>query len=777
MTNIGLHVGLKALLTAQSALDTVGHNISNANTPGYSRQSLSLSAARPLQLRGLVIGNGVAADGIHRTVDDLLGRRIVSQIASLQKLDAALSGMTRVEAMLGEPGGLGIGGLLDELFARFSDLSASPEDRVLRTGVAQGAETLATRFHEVSGDLAQVAQDAVLRVDASLERANTVAEKIASLNVEIAKIEASGEVANDARDERDEALRLLAEELDITYQEEETGAVRVFVDGQILVGIKTSHALSARPVESGVEVWIEGSTAPIHPRSGRVAGSLQLVDSFVPELAAKVDRLARGLIFESNRVHSTGIPSTGGFQRLAGSFSVQDVDGDGLLTDGLLSDTGLAFPVQDGELYVNVRNEATGAFTTTRIPIEAERTTVGDLLDALNAIPGLGAALDARGRFQIVADGGSTFDFGRRLNGVPDAIGSFGGARASLGTTGAEPFGLATGDTLTLQGPLGNFTITFDATDFADIAEASAEEVVAVINADPNVAANGMVASIVGDRVVVQTLGEGASESFQVVGGTALGAFGWTAGQLVSGQDTAVSVTIGGAYGGSSNQRFTFTALADGQIGTTSSLQVEVRDEAGALVATLEVGQGYVPGTELDLGDGVRVSFGAGSISATDNDVFSLHHLGDSDTSDVLVALGLNSFFDGTDASSIRLRADLARDPMGLATSGTGASGDNRTVLDLVSMQHSEVESLGTTLGGFYGDVVGELGFEVGSTSSALEVDRYLVDDLEARRQQTSGVNVDEELVPMMEFEQAFGAAAQYIQVVNSLSEELLALV
>ncbi len=778
MTNIGLNVGLKALLTAQSALDNVGHNISNANTPGYSRQSLDVSASRPLLLRGLIIGNGVQSDGIRRTVDELLNRRLVSGIASLQKLDTKLAGMSSIEALFGEPDGSGIGGRIEDVFASFSALSASPEDRVLRTGVTQSLSALAANFHAAADTLTQAADDSTQRVKASVAEVNSLTDQIVGLNREIGKLEASGGSANDLRDQRDEALRALAGEIDVTYHEDESGSVRVFADGQLLVGSKDKNNLQARVSSDGkVEVWIDGSTAPIQPHGGRIAGLLDLGTGFVPDLRMQMDRLARSLILEMNRAHSTGVPASGGFDQLIGSYAVQDVDGDGLRTDELLSQAGLEFPVHDGELFVNVRSKATGEITTTVVTIDANRTSVGDLLDTLNGISGLNASLDSSGRMQLFADGSLTFDFGRPLDTAPDDIGSFGGSQASLGTAGGEPFALADGDTLGLQGTLGAFTVTFDAADFVDVGQATATEVAAAINADPNTSANGLLASVAGGRLVIQTATGGPSASFDVLNGTSLGALGWVGGTTVTGQDTAVEVSLSGVYDGTTNQRLSFTPNMDGTIGTTSGLTIDVRNESGGLVTTLEVGEGYVPGTELGLAGGVSVSFSAGGVSATDHDTFATNLIADSDTSDVLVSLGLNSLLIGTDAATIDVRPELESDPMLLATSAGGAAGDNRAVLDLIALQHEDAEGLEASLGGFWGNVVGEVGFDIRSTSSAFEVETSLVGDLESRREQVSGVNVDEELVNMIKYEQAFGAAAQYIQVVNSLSEELLALI
>ena len=83
MAGIGLNTGLKALLTAQAALETIGHNVSNANTAGYSRQRLDLSASPYLLVRGLNIGSGVDALRGMRTTDALVQARIVAQGGSI----------------------------------------------------------------------------------------------------------------------------------------------------------------------------------------------------------------------------------------------------------------------------------------------------------------------------------------------------------------------------------------------------------------------------------------------------------------------------------------------------------------------------------------------------------------------------------------------------------------------------------------------------------------------------------------------------------------------
>ena len=194
----------------------------------------------------------------------------------------------------------------------------------------------------------------------------------------------------------------------------------------------------------------------------------------------------------------------------------------------------------------------------------------------------------------------------------------------------------------------------------------------------------------------------------------------------------------------------------------------------GQLVTTLDVGAGYAPGSAISFGDGISASFTFGTISATDNDALQLHALADSDSTDVLVALGLNSLFEGSDAETIGLRNDIEANPDLLSTSSSGAAGDNGVILDLLALAEGPVEGLNTSVRGFFAAVVSDVGHQISVTNASLEIEQAVVGALVQRRGEIVGVNIDEELVAMIQFEQAFGAAAQFIQVINQLQDEVL---
>jgi flagellar hook-associated protein FlgK len=779
MPNVGLNIGLKALLTAQTALDNVGHNISNAGTPGYSRQNVLISADPAIMVRGLAIGNGVSAQQILRTADALLQRRLVLQQASISQLDQRLAGMSQVESLLGEPGDHGLNSLMQGFYSALSSLSSSPDDLVQRTGAVQAAQSLTGRFNELSSSLAQERQDNASQVAAQVGQVNTLTAQVDRLNNQIAAFESGGAPANDLRDQRDQALKGLAQLLNISTHESSDGYVTVLTNGALLVGKDKAYRLSAAVASDGtVTIKSAKNPNPVQVRGGSIGGLVQLSQSFVPELQQRLNALAHGLIGAANHAHSTGLPASGPFQSLTGSYAVKDSNNDGDPTDELLANAGLPFDVQGGALYVNITRRSDSSFTTTRIDVDPQTTTVGDLIAQLEAIPQLSAGLDSSGRLQLSAADGYGFDFSARINPQPDTQGTLGGGAASLGTSDAGPFALANGDTLAIAGPAGSFGVTFDSSQFADITRASAAEIAAAINSDPATATGGMRAVAQGGHLYLQSLSSGSATSFTLSGGSALGALGWTAATSVAGQDTAVNATLSGSYTGSANQTYTLVPSGDGEIGTTPGLTLDVFDSSGLRLTTLDVGSDYEPGTKLELPNGLQVSFGVGSVSATNHEQLSFDALADSDSAHALVALGLNSLFSGSDASDIALNKTIELDPRNLAASATGADSDNGALRKLIDTRGQSLSELGgVSTGEYYGDLVGGVGFEIDSTKNAQQTEQTLFDSLQSRRDQTSGVNTDEELVNMLQFQQAFSAASRYITVVNATNDDILRMI
>jgi flagellar hook-associated protein 1 FlgK len=774
MSSLALNTGLKALLTAQSKLETIGHNVSNASTPGYSRQTLEVATSGTLRIRGLIQGTGVDAQVIRRTVDSLVQSRLTAQGSIVSRLETRVGGMSEAEALF-DTGSGSLGDLFKSFFGSLSSLSTTPDDPHSQANTLQFASDIGSKFKELAQGTKNIGIDAIARIKTQVEQVNVLAQRISKLNQQITGTEAGSGSANDLRDARDQAVSDLSGLTDVRTVEDSRGALRVLVGGQTLVSPVAYQQLEV--VTNGlsdISVRIKGSGVDAAISGGEIGGLLSIVRDFVPGLKTQTDDLAHNFILEMNRVHSTGLPASGPLKSLSGSSSLVDQDSDGQVTDELLSNSGLPFQITSGDLYVNVTDLATGELVKQRISIDASRTTVQDFLNSVSGIAHLSASVDGQGRVQMQSDAGFGFDFSSRLDGAPDALGSFGGAHASIATATQGPFALNVGDTLDFNGPLGAFSVAFQPLQFQNMGQATAAELAAALNADANFQSNGLTATDVAGALVVQTAGTGTSQTFTIAGGAASTALGWTAGTTLQGQAFGVEPKISGAYTGSANDTWTFRPSGDGTIGTTPGLKLNVFDKNGVQIAQLDVGANYQTGTPVEVIDGVKVSLGLGTVSASHGDLFSLDVVADSDTADLLPGLGLGTLFQGSDASSIAVRSDLAANPELFASSSTGAAGDAGNVLRMLELAQSDISGLdGATFDSNLVGVVGGVALELSSARDASESEGFLRQSLETRRDQISGVNVDEELARMIEAQQAYDAAGQYMKVVNELSATL----
>src|SRR5688572_23503811 len=275
MSNLSLNIGLKGLLTSQSLLDTIGHNLTNASTPGYSRQDVLVSASRSQKLYGMVQGSGVQADVIKRTVDALLNNRMVQQQSFLGRLETRLGGLSQMESVLGGASTSNIGTLLSSFTGTLSRLASSPEDGLLRSTAVQSASELASRFQLVSQSVTSLRDEVLGTIRAQVEQVNGLADAISALNVQIGALESQQLSANDLRDRRDLAISQLSKLVDVRTVEDAHGAVRVLTAGQVLVTTTSAKHLTVDPLGTGdVSLHVTDGSGEARITGGSIGGSL-----------------------------------------------------------------------------------------------------------------------------------------------------------------------------------------------------------------------------------------------------------------------------------------------------------------------------------------------------------------------------------------------------------------------------------------------------------------------------------------------------------------------
>lgn len=770
---LGLGAGLRALTAAQLGIQTAGQNVSNANTPGYSRQRVLQSSTFPFSVvGGLQIGTGVQVTDVSRIVDGGLERRISIQQSFFGRAQLEFSRLREVEGVFAEPdGGLSVG--FADLFNSIGQLQTDPSDRALRGGVVQSGRALTDNFNLLASRFSDLSGNTLNEVIGHVRTINEKARQIASLNSQIISLEANGSTANDLRDTRGQLVNDISELVDVRTIERNSGALDISVGGRLLVGGSRAGTLSAgRSADGSSAVFAAGNTE-LDVTGGVVGGLLAQEGQRLPGLLSNLDNLARNLVLEVNRLHTTGVPGSGPFQNLTAFFGAEDGDNDGNAADELIAQAGFEFDIQQGSVFVSITDRATGDISRRRIDIDPSTTTLQDFADELNAIDSLSATIDPSGRLRISADNGFGFDFGTRLDSSPN-LGTFGGTSPTLGSSANGPFDLAsTPFPATFDVTVGGTTetVTLEQSDFTDLRNVTAEQLADAINADVTTAT----ASDVGGRLVIRANTSGATADLTLAdgAGSPLGTLGVPA-TTVTGRDAGVTVAVSGTYEGAENGQFVFVPDGDGEIGVTPGLTVGVFDELGQRVGTLDVGEGY-DGEAIEVSDGVEVKFSQGFVSATNNEAFAVDTLVDSDTSDVLVALGLNPFFVGSSAANIGINPNIEADPTLLAAGLSGAAADGQNLERLVEFRSTELFALdNASIESFYTDLVGELGFDVATAETTVQSQESLLLFLETERESVSGVNIDEELVDLQRYQQAFEAAARFIDTVQQLSNTLI---
>jgi len=227
------------------------------------------------------------------------------------------------------------------------------------------------------------------------------------------------------------------------------------------------------------------------------------------------------------------------------------------------------------------------------------------------------------------------------------------------------------------------------------------------------------------------------------------------------------TISVSGIYTGATNQTYTGKVISGGTVGNTSGLQIQVRDGASQVVATVNVGSGYAAGDRIEIADGIFISVGAGTLTVDEE--FTIEALADSDTSGVLAAAGINTFFSGSSATSMAVCSEITNSPGRVATALGADMTDNANALQMAGIKDQTISSLNSmTAPEFYRWLVANLGQNVLVKEIRQENTEVMVQNLANQQSEMSGVNINDEAARMLIFEQMFQAIAKYMNTVQS---------
>ncbi|MCR5346341.1 MAG: flagellar hook-associated protein FlgK, partial [Fretibacterium sp.] len=265
-TFAGIEMGKRALNAFRLGMQTVGHNISNMETEGYSRQRVNYSTVQPMDLPGIgQVGQGVQADEIVRIRDEFLDFQYRSNQATLGYWDKINELYETMQNYIAEPAGEGVRSSMDTFFNAMQTLQQTPEDAAARRALVESAQSLGNMLTSVVDGFETYNKAVNQEVQSSVDEANEILHKIAALNKQIYHAEALDQNANDLLDQRDLLLDKISSMIDVTYNEPQgtnpTGEFFLTLNGRALIQGDHVRELKAHAFQWDGQVYYDVQVA------------------------------------------------------------------------------------------------------------------------------------------------------------------------------------------------------------------------------------------------------------------------------------------------------------------------------------------------------------------------------------------------------------------------------------------------------------------------------------------------------------------------------------
>lgn len=281
----------RSLFTQTAALNTTGHNIANANTEGYTRQRVNMTASIPIEAYGLnnstvpgQLGTGVEFGSIDRIRETFLDDQYRGENSSLGAWTIQSDTLDKLESIFKEPSDTGLSTVLDNFWKSWSDLSKNPEDSTSRKIVVQTAQSLTDALNYMSRQLDNLDTDLASNVAVKGTEIQGYLSSIADLNSSIFKIESMGDKANDLRDQRDLITDKLSKIANISVVQGEYG-YNISLGSQALV---QGAAVSAT-VDSA---FLSSAFSSGDLKSGEVFGMISSSQTYLADYKKQLNNIA-----------------------------------------------------------------------------------------------------------------------------------------------------------------------------------------------------------------------------------------------------------------------------------------------------------------------------------------------------------------------------------------------------------------------------------------------------------------------------------------------------
>ncbi|WP_404996326.1 flagellar hook-associated protein FlgK [Caldifermentibacillus hisashii] len=342
----GLETAKRGMTTQQLALYTTGHNIANANTPGYTRQRVSFATAEPFPGAGLnrpqipgQLGTGVQAGTIERIRESFLDVQYRSENTKLGYYSSLSNALAKMEDIMNEPSNSGLQNIMSQFWSSLQNMADHPENLGARQVVAAKGQMVAETFNYYYNSLDGIKKDLGSEMDVTVKNINTIVSQIDQLNKQIASVEPHGMLPNDLYDKRDQLVDQLSSlvnvkvtavkptqygqplptavglyQIELVRKDGKDGAQLLTVD--TTTGASQQNELSITAEKGNVQsVQVGNVTLDNLNFSGKLKGLIESygyigangkVKGHYPEMMEKLNKLAYAFANEFNHIHQQG---------------------------------------------------------------------------------------------------------------------------------------------------------------------------------------------------------------------------------------------------------------------------------------------------------------------------------------------------------------------------------------------------------------------------------------------------------------------------------------
>jgi flagellar hook-associated protein 1 FlgK len=314
-----LNTAVSGLLAFQQELDTTSNNISNANTPGYSRETTDLVSVPGPYIGDLSIGDGVQVSSVQRVYDQTVASQVVAATSAYNQLNTFSTQAAAVDNLLGSTTG-GLSSQLQSLVTALQTVANSPTSSASRQAFLSQAQQLVSSLQNDDSSLQSLGSQTNTQLTSDASEVTSLGQSIATLNQQImADTSQSSQAPGSLLDQRDQLINQLATYANVTTTQESDGTVNVYIgSGQTLVTGTTAASLTAIPNAydpSQEDLALSSPAGPIDVTQqisgGTLGGLLQFRSQMLDPAANSLGQIAVVLSNAMNTQNESGLDQSG----------------------------------------------------------------------------------------------------------------------------------------------------------------------------------------------------------------------------------------------------------------------------------------------------------------------------------------------------------------------------------------------------------------------------------------------------------------------------------